>query len=524
MADNPVVSQAFNAAGAKQARAKSPLSQAEAARRAEINDRLLRVAKWQFEQTTMSLVGTAYTTELYKQEKEVRDILMRQGNTALILDPATFDAAVALGMKPAEAAERMVLGERPGLLDVVEPYFKDGVLTGKPPVSPEDLEKCMAYMDLARQYDFQGIADDMYHPYKTQSGAMTRTQFPSAHNSGVIGSCVIVPSSDIGNVRVRGLSHADNQTWINLHESWHCRDSNINFMTPPLVPYDASADIRRLPDDAGVREAYARSNQMESFADVAAVGEMMRSKGKGMETLDAVMDFRQRSAAEVKHYTMPVLRAFREEIEKMGVEKFRKLNEQDAEKLYRRMVDENALTARGIKIIQDRESGNPLRSAGPMLVTRFIDDEVSRALAFRRSHTYDRFVGYSKELATWDREGGEIARELGKWNALKLLQDRAFADAGKITPTTLVQAYGDLKDELREKIKKDPGHRALYEAQLGKLRDTFVESTGKTDFVAVNLQRGVKIEVVEGMTDIAVPAAAATRTTAVSPGAARNGR
>jgi hypothetical protein len=90
------------------------------------------------------------------------------------------------------------------------------------------------------------------------------------------------------------------------------------------------------------------------------------------------------------------------------------------------------------------------------------------------------------------------AEQVRNYKAEDMLQDRAFKDAKKITPATLVKAYGELQDDLRRKMEQDPGN-PLYQAQAVKLQESFVHVTNSLDYVEANAKRGVDIMKKEGL-------------------------
>ena len=407
---------------------------------------------------------------------------------AVILDPAKFDTGMALGLSSSETVRVMIDRKAPDPPAIeLERMFDIDYLTAHPKRSDG--------------YWLPGIAEDMGKKFTTKFGLETYTQFPVEQSFSAVAGCIIVPGSEKENpYKVKGLSHEDNLSWINLHESWHCRDRrDDNLAIADTAAYGAfkpEDDIRKLPDNADVRKLYARNNQMECFADAAAAGEMIRS-GKPLSILDAVVDYRQEGAWEVRHYTVPALKGLQAEIEKMGVEKFRKLDEKQAEALYNKVVDAHALTERRVEILQRNESKNPLKSA-PFMVTRFTDAELSTASAFRRSQNIDKFVTAARELVSpTARTDPQLTAKLAKWDASAVLKDKAFATDHKITPTTLVKAYATLQDELRAQIKKDPAQTSLYEAQMTKLQAAFVNDVPKMDYLQVNRDRGVSLPDIE---------------------------
>lgn len=464
---------------------------AETRRRAAIRQVLLRDAQNDFYGSLAGPAKTAYARDLSAEEQQLNVMLLEYKgldalNGAIILDPAKFDTGMALGLSPVESVRAMIdRGRRASLQDA-------GI----------DAPDSSAIFLFSRSdmYNLPGIAQDMSKPVDgSRFGISTYTQFPSERTALAGTSCVIVPASEKTDpFRVKGLSYDENLTYTNLHEGAHCGDPRTSEPDPDpsvLTKFKPEDDIGKLPDDPGVRHAYARNNQEESYADCYAVGEMIRG-GKPLSVLDAVADWRKDNSWEVRHYTVPALKGLREAIDKMGVENFRKLDEQQAIALYNKSVDDHALNAKRVEAIQHNESHNPLKN-GPLWVTQFTDKDVSAGLAFRRSQNLDRFVAAVHEAFTPAPAEPALEAAISKWDASKALKDRAFGAEHKITPRTLANAYNAIHDELQDQVRKDPAQARYFELQMTKLQQTFVADVPKMDYVQVNLDRGVNIEAVE---------------------------
>lgn len=465
---------------------RDQVDKAMAAHKDRVRQQLLLDAQENFYKSLGVPGQTAYARELDALQQRLTSQIAPGApaiDGAVVLDPTKFDTGLALGLTPTMTVQAMIDGKEP--VDDWTKLLSDHKL-------PEPRRSFF--------YSVPGIAEDMGKQFTSGAGTSTYTQFPTERTGFSGAGCVIVPASEKEDpYKVKGLSYEDNLTYVNLHESWHCRDKRTSMSDIDSAAYEKfkpSDDIRKLPDDPEVRKAYARNNQQECFADLAAVGEMIRG-GKPATVLDAVMDWRKSTSWEVRHYTVTSLKAMQDEINKMGVDKFRKLDEKQAEAFYNKIVDDHALNARRVEIIQRSESLNPLKSA-PYMVTRFTDTEVSTAFAFRRGQNIDSFIAVAHEIVSPSgKKDPQLAAKLDKWDASALLQDKAFAADHKITPNTLIKAYTAMQDELRARIKKDPSQASLYEAQMTKLQATFVAEVPKIDYERVNTERGVFLEDVE---------------------------
>jgi hypothetical protein len=85
-----------------------------------------------------------------------------------------------------------------------------------------------------------------------------------------------------------------------------------------------------------------------------------------------------------------------------------------------------------------------------------------------------------------------VFTQLSTWDAAQMLQDRAFAKDGKITPGTLIKAYGKMQEELRAQLQQNPEDPLLH-AKEGKLQQSFITTVRDLDYVDVNAKRGVDI-------------------------------
>jgi hypothetical protein len=96
---------------------------------------------------------------------------------------------------------------------------------------------------------------------------------------------------------------------------------------------------------------------------------------------------------------------------------------------------------------------------------------------------------------------------------MQMLQDRAFEAEGKITPATLIRTFGEMQEELRGELRKNP-EDPLLRAKVSKLQQSFITTVQSTDYVDVNARRGVDIFDKEPELKAARQAQAAPGTTA----------
>src|SRR5262249_13113271 len=79
-------------------------------------------------------------------------------------------------------------------------------------------------------------------------------------------------------------------------------------------------------------------------------------------------------------------------------------------------------------------------------------------------------------------EEQKVFTQLATWEAAQMLQDRASAKDGKITPATLIKAYGKMQEELRAQIQQHPDDPLLH-AKQGKLQQSFITTVQDLDYV-----------------------------------------
>ncbi len=402
----------------------------------------------------------------------------------VVLDPFKFDIGMALGIAPEEVVRQNVAAK-------ANPAETNPGVIG-------------------------GAAGTMAGALKTPMGTTSYTQVPVAYSINYNPEpkvCVIVPeTADTDPERIKEFTRVENQVFTNSHEAWHCRDDKyteqlrkINVGKHTAVDY--SSDIRDLPDHAGVRETYSLLHKKECLADVGTLGDMIR-EGKDPKIINDVARWRNHMSWEVKHFTTPVIEGLKQKIDEMGVENFRKLSEKDAQKLYYEVTDKYALDGNDIKNINTYEAGGALTRAFYKAST-FVDGDFDRAMQFRARHLSEWTKAYEEDKmknppansysvnAPKPAAQQKAETALVQWDAAKALKDKAFATDHKITPATLVRAYGDMQDELCAKTRSDPANTVMYEEQMTRLKVALLGNMQSMDYVTENKRRGVTLENVE---------------------------
>lgn len=402
---------------------------------------------------------TSYSRDLNALQQRVTAYLQRNPDTmnrrVIILDPHKMDVGRGLHSPP-DATVSFILKDQHGF-------------------SP-DSESVV------------GMAQDMSKLRVSRFGVSTYVTAPHAYNfvksPDTEKVCVIVPASDHAvEIDIPGMTFDQRQTFINLHEAWHCMDSKYRAKSTDKEDYKIDA---RNPE---FLEYTSRNYQREAFADVAALGEMVRA-GALPEVIDHVSLWRDARHYDILHFSPPVLEGLKEKIAEMGLEKFRSLDETQARDLYFSVTDARGLSQQSLKVILMYEVASPLQKVGYQIANQS-DPETKRALDFLR--TVERSIMTSHLPVPLPDADTGIKGHLDAWDAQEELESQAIATAGKITPQSLIRAYEALYNQLRERAKEDDG-TGLYPEMMIKLKATFTGAVGTMDYVAANARHGVVID------------------------------
>jgi hypothetical protein len=413
-------------------------------------------------------VQTGYSAYLQGLQERVNRDLRTEGNRlhnqTVILDPAKFDTGMAIGLNSAAAVEAQLRAQGGS-------------------ASPEIVKEA---------------GEKMATGFMTKFGPMTYTQDPSAFtNIGVtsqLQACVIVPSSDhafTSEMEIPGLSARDRITFLDRHETWHCRDDRytakgINAAEVEKVDKTNLAAIAASPEACKV---IAMKYQKESFADVGGIGSMLR-EGHDLSLLDNVAAWRKNRSGDALHISVPVLEGMKKEIAAMGgINKFRALNEDQAKNFYYQVVDKYGVTGPAVQTAVKYQLSEDGQRLGYQIASLF-DRDTSRGIDYFRDMSRQQVLVPETPLSP------EQTAALDRYNPRAQLELRAYDIGKKITPTTMIQAYTQLQEELRGRMKEHPGD-ALYTQEMIKLQKEFTQSVKTMDYVEANRRVGVKIENVE---------------------------
>lgn len=448
--------------------------------RMEVRMALIEAARTEFMASKIQ-TGDAYSRDLNLLGNRLTLSLQHMDglhDRAVLLDPARFDAGSALGLPPV-AVVQMMLGE-------------------------QDVQ-----MEPARA---RTVAGNMAKYFKFAFG-LVRTQDPAAfvNMTGAAGeACVVVPSSGHAlPFAIPGMTLQQKIAFVNTHEAWHCLDSRY-----PIHGYNEEAMDREMNkpnaarNSATVRDYIALRYNKEALADLGGVGDLIRSGKADLSAIDAVSDWRKTLVADSLHFSPPVLAEMKLRIQKMGLPAFRAMNDVQAQAFYFSVMDAKELTGAIVGytvMLEDAKTPGQKRTLG-ILAGR--DPDFIRAREFRRYVAAAENAGRHAPKGAaplTEKEKASLAR-VRSWNASAMLQERAFALYGKITPQTMIGAYGALQTALMDGIAKQPDN-AVLPVLMTKLQQTYLNDVRRVDYVAANARHGVDIAAVEpALKDIRRPA------------------
>lgn len=458
---------------------RAAVEQMEQLRRASINTVLLNEAQQNFIEYA-SLSENGYSQTLAQLQQRLTLTLEGTDNPlhsrVVVLDPRRYEVGVALGLSPNLTVQMMMMDQ-------------------DAPVNS--------------RYAGQ-VAGNMGGWIDTRFGKLD-IQIPSAFvNKERTGSevCVLVPSSERTiPFNLPGMTAQQRVSYINRHESWHCLDGRYSMEGIDQKAIDAamSAPIPGLASE-DLRRQISIDFKKEAVADVGALGDMIRQEGAGLEIFDAIIAFRDSHADDLEHFSTPVLLEMRTRITAMGLDAFRAMDDRQAADFYFKVTDEAGFNPETFRYLIYLAHAEDL---GDEDHRHFLDLAYSGDPEYRKAVD---IVNYLKKLP--ETPGSAISPEFAKgtpltpaeqevfkrviaYPATDLLVDRAFADHGKITPKTLIAAYGTMQEELMTARNLAPEDRALP-LLMDKLQQSFRSIVQNADYVQENKRKGVDITAVEG--------------------------
>ena len=273
------------------------------------------------------------------------------------------------------------------------------------------------------------------------------------------------------------------------------------------LPEEAKAALVKAKEDGAEKSldkpeqlaALVAEHRMETYGDVAAAGDMIRKGGNPTAVIDRLVELRSEKGDDISTMSVGALKELKRQIQEMGVAKFNKLDEAHVQALYENVTQYKTLSMGMAEMViaygaADADDRAAARRDAATPEARKQYPEFEPALAFMRDYPEPSIADADgiKKPSELTAAQTRMAEQVEKYDALGALVDRAFKKDGKITPATLVDAYGDLQDDLRRKMEREPAN-ALYKEQMNKLQAAFVDNVQEIDYVEANRSRGVDI-------------------------------
>lgn len=442
-------------------------SKAEWEKRNDIRLRLLQAAIEKYgplsDKTIMS-----YSTDISDLQQRLNSYLKNSPATsrqAVIMDPDKIDIGMALGLADVESV-RAFLGKAGAKI-------KDGALLS--------------------------VTQRMQVPVRTPFGVSTHTPEPrailDAHIDGAP-ACLIIPSSDrLPLLTIKNMTRKEAVRFINLHESWHCMDSQYK-MT------ENEKSVLTLANTQGYNavrgrpvfyQALAKMYNQETLADVGTSGDFIR-EGAPLEVIAHIKAFREERPEDITHLSAPALELLSERISDMGLERFRAMDDGAVKSLYFDITALSAMNETGMRTALNYPAAAPFRQFDYLIEASYNQDVAKGLRLARYAADQAATPGQSAMRQATEEEIRQIAA-VKSWNAFGSLLDNAFAASGKITPITLTESYARMQNSLRDQMTLHP-QSFLPPEMAVKLKESY-KLIWRLDYVGANALRGVDIEKAE---------------------------
>lgn len=442
----------------------------------EVRRILLADARKRFAELSTS-ARTDYSAQLDSLERHMRDYLQQdtsRHNNVIVLDPIQTDVAIALGLPVEIAVMADVMKETPAAqIRHDAPPVPFGVITS--------------------------AADNMSDFYLSKAGVISYTQTASAfpnQSEPESRPCVIVPMSDHAlPFTIPGLTFDQKTEFGNTHEGWHCLDNKYRLTAAQMAVLD-TVDIKDFTALKGQPDAIAAASSihaMETLADVASIGDMVR-RGHDPKIIDAVIRWRTgNTPSDYLHYSVPALKALKTHIAETGLDAFRATTHDDARGLYIRLTDENILTPSRLATALDYVTGDSTTRAR-LQVESIENAETRIAVAYAKIMTPDPVGSLVRSFGrVMTPPDTALQAKLKTWDFFSVLEKEAVAVGGAITPASVIEAYGNVQDSLRRAIT--PENEVEQREKMTLMKSFFINYVRKIDYVEANARHGIDIEV-----------------------------
>lgn len=430
----------------------------------DITEQLLENAR-QNPEELFKLVENKHSRDIHSLQTAANNLLIKQGRNAdqriYSLDMAKWDVAKALGLKnPLEST----FGQDAQKLN-------KKILEAADYVLGEDTQKTI--------YDGEvyAISPSAHaNEYRKDPGArffMPQSAYAATQNDQLF---------------IRGLTYQQKLEYVNRHEIAHAFTNRYNreHMVKDSLWLENHFDQNNIfIQDSVAKEISIKAGHQrylnEAYADVTALGGMIRN-GEPLDIIDHVAAWRWERAADLIHLSSSVLEAFKHEITDMGLKRFCKMTDIQAEKFYARMIDKYALTVDDFMALSPDNKDENLRP--DLLVLRKQFNEVSEKVDSRT---------FKIDYDGYDDHYWELSDALRDWEPSEELVEAAYKYGGKVTPETVTLAYGLLQNELMEKTAADPAQDYLYREKMARMEQAYLADLDFIDYAEENQKRSVPI-------------------------------
>lgn len=431
-----------------------------------INEDLVLNAQQDFRMLAQ-LPATAYSKKLDSLSSALNATAQPLGLKVSVIDPYVFDVGVGVGLR---------------IEDVVAEI-----------VDMKGLQHDLRWVEMLYPSIYNRVAMPGNKTYFTQK--------PETHGMRDIGfngpDRVLIPISDnlpLQGAIIPGLSIAETIELVTFHEAAHTTDDYFSFDGidgKKLVRFDYSDPQQVEKNEDGFKYmniVYKR----EALADVTALSQMIR-RGKNPDIIDKIIAMRDAEGeAAFTHLSSPVLDGLKKEIDKMGLDSFRKMDEKSARDFYFKCVETYAVDYQGLRVaLRYHQAKTPdicekydrLSATDPAILKA-----VNLAKHIKKKTPAQEMAAHGYRFYTTNDP------EVLNWNPLPELVDRAFKNAKVVTPKTVIVAYGDIMDELAEQRRKSPDKEKDITIKMARLKDCFTRTLSLIDYASINSDRGVALK------------------------------
>lgn len=253
-----------------------------------------------------------------------------------------------------------------------------------------------------------------------------------------------------------GMSTKEFAEFVNAHETWHC------------------LDVRYIRDTGDGLAGAVKQNRREMFADLGGLMEGIRN-GADLSLIDKVAALRatwafltgpahaqspeesDRHFESVVYNTEDGLYALKAQIEKMGIENFRKLDREQMRALDYEITDDHCIIYAQAKALQAYYASGKAPPAARSLIGRL----KAIAAACVRAATPAELAARKRNVQEASNNGG-----LTEPSVLEKLKARAAALGSATSLAEQLRARQEMTDSLRDKLLQDPSSELVTEAQL----------------------------------------------------------